>query len=100
MDDDEASVGVSGRIAGARREPTVQLGERRPGSLALLVVLPRVADVLVDDAVGVEVRSVADPSVPPTVMPGQSRREVRRHRSSLCVDMPLLLPRCSWLSPR
>ena len=84
MDDAESAFGVGGRIPRARREPTIQLGQGRTREPALLFVVPGVANVLVDDAVGVEVRRVADPAVPTTIVPSESCREMRRHVCAHC----------------
>lgn len=73
MGDDKSSLGVGGRIPRARREPSVQLGQSPTRKTALLVIVPRVAYVLVNNAVGVEVRRVADTAIPTAVMPSQSR---------------------------
>ena len=70
MDDHESAVGVCGGIPRAGREPTIQLGQGRTRKSAFLFVVPRVANVLVGDAVSVEVRGVAYPAVPTTVVPG------------------------------
>jgi len=60
---------VRGRVSGARGKPPVELAERNASRLTLLVILPLLADVLVHDAVRVQMRLIADASVPRTVMP-------------------------------
>ena len=97
MNDAESAFGVGGRIPRARREPTIQLGQRRTREPALFFVVPGIANVLVDDAVGVEVRRVADPAVPTTIVPSESCREMRGH---VCAHCTGFLEGFIWLPGR
>ena len=69
MDHDEPAVAVSGGISRARWKPTIKVSQRYARELALDFIITRVTDVLVNDAVGVQVRRVADPTIPTTIMP-------------------------------
>ena len=69
MDNLESTIGVGSRIPRTRREPIVQLGQENAREPALFFVVPRVANVFVSDAVSVEFRFVANPTVPATIMP-------------------------------
>ena len=69
MDKLEPSVSVCGWIARTRWQPGIQVGQSDAGGLALFVIVAIVADVWMDDTVGVEVRFIADPAVPAPVVP-------------------------------
>jgi len=71
MDDGKSAGGIGGRIAGAWRQPPVQLGERFAGSFALLFIIPRVTYMLMDYAVSVEVWQVTNVTIPSPIMPSQ-----------------------------
>lgn len=71
MDNSKSAGSVSSRITGARRQPPIQLDERTTGSYPLLLIIPRITDVLVDNAVSVKVRQVTYVTVPCPVMPCQ-----------------------------
>ena len=73
MDDDESALSVSSGIPRARREPTIQVSESDARGFEFFLVITRVSDMFVNDAVGIQVRRVADPTVPTTVMPSKSR---------------------------
>jgi len=79
MDDSEAARGVGSRIAGAGRQPSLQFGQRRAGSSALPHIIPRVTNVLVHDAVSIQVRRITHVAIPSPVMPCQPYRKMRRH---------------------
>ena len=83
MEDNESAVAVSGGVPGAGREPTIQVGKSYARRLAFDFVITRVANVLVNNAVGVQVRCVTYPTVPTTIMPCQSRGEMCRHLLTL-----------------
>lgn len=79
----EPPVAVGRRISGTRREPSVQVRQGDAGRVAFNFVLARVTNMLVNDAVGVQVRCMANPTVPTSIMPSKSHREMRRHPSIL-----------------
>ena len=69
MDDDEPAVAVSGGVSRAGWEPAIKVSESLARCIALCLVIARVTDVLMNDAVGIQVRCIADPPIPTTIMP-------------------------------
>ena len=57
-----------------------QAVEERSGQ-ALFVIVSPITDVLLDDAVGVQVRLIAHAPILSTVVPSQSDRKVSRHEA-------------------
>ena len=69
MDHYEAAVAICSGVSRARWQPTIQIGQRHARRLALEHVVSRVPNVLMHDAVSVQVWCVAHPTVPTTIVP-------------------------------
>ena len=72
MLDDVATTSVGAGVTRTRWQPVAELGEGATRGLTLSGIVARVADVLMNDAVGIEVRFVADACIPSAVVLGES----------------------------
>lgn len=85
---DKSALAVSGGVSRTGRKPPIQVGKSYAARLALDFVIARVADVLMNDAVGIQVRCVANPPIPTAVMPSKSCGKVCSQSISLLSRSP------------